>query len=144
MDLFNFIFLFPILFCRHFNLRMKRDTSLFSDEFKVETSNKILDYDTSHIYTGHIYGKLNLKRTLFFNFFLHEEICLFWSIGRCFRKEEINPQEIWIYHEGSLKNEVILGPIFTCTLNTELCIVWLLKGWIFDSIPPNVRFKKKF
>ncbi|PNI74653.1 ADAM10 isoform 11 [Pan troglodytes] len=42
---------------RHFNLRMKRDTSLFSDEFKVETSNKVLDYDTSHIYTGHIYGE---------------------------------------------------------------------------------------
>ena len=46
---------------------MKRDTSLFSDEFKVETSNKVLDYDTSHIYTGHIYGKLNL-RILFFSF----------------------------------------------------------------------------
>lgn len=42
---------------RQFNLRMKRDTSLFSDEFKVETSNKVLDYDTSHIYTGHIYGE---------------------------------------------------------------------------------------
>ncbi|XP_023084412.1 disintegrin and metalloproteinase domain-containing protein 10 [Piliocolobus tephrosceles] len=42
---------------RHFNLRMKRDTSLFSDEFKVETSNKVFDYDTSHIYTGHIYGE---------------------------------------------------------------------------------------
>ncbi|XP_045438123.1 disintegrin and metalloproteinase domain-containing protein 10 isoform X4 [Pipistrellus kuhlii] len=36
---------------------MKRDTSLFSDEFKVETSNQVLDYDTSHIYTGHIYGE---------------------------------------------------------------------------------------
>nr|XP_020024315.1 disintegrin and metalloproteinase domain-containing protein 10-like isoform X2 [Castor canadensis] len=59
---------------RHFNLRMKRDTSLFSDEFKVETSNKVLDYDTSHIYTGHIYGKLKLHRTLFFIFFLHKEM----------------------------------------------------------------------
>ena len=33
----------------------------------METSNAILDYDTSHIYTGHIYGKLNLKRTLIFS-----------------------------------------------------------------------------
>lgn len=48
---------------------MKRDTSLFSDEFKVETSDKVLDYDTSHIYTGHIYGKLNLRRISFFSFF---------------------------------------------------------------------------
>lgn len=54
---------FPVSFCRQFNLRMKRDTSLFSDEFKVETSNKVLDYDTSHIYTGHIYGKLDLYQT---------------------------------------------------------------------------------
>uniref|UniRef100_A0ACB8E5A6 Disintegrin and metalloproteinase domain-containing protein 10 n=1 Tax=Sphaerodactylus townsendi TaxID=933632 RepID=A0ACB8E5A6_9SAUR len=42
---------------RHFNLRMKRDMSLFSDDFKLEMSNKVLDYDTSHIYTGHIYGE---------------------------------------------------------------------------------------
>lgn len=74
LDSLNFIFPFFIPFCRHFNLRMKRDTSLFSDEFKVETSNTVLDYDTSHIYTGHIYGKLNLKRTLFFNIFLHRKI----------------------------------------------------------------------
>lgn len=36
---------------------MKRDTSLFTEDFKVETSNQVIDYDTSHIYTGHIYGK---------------------------------------------------------------------------------------
>lgn len=38
---------------------MKRDTSLFSDDFKVEISNQVIDYDTSHIYTGQIYGKYN-------------------------------------------------------------------------------------
>jgi hypothetical protein len=48
---------------------MKRDTSLFSDEFKVETSNKVLDYDTSHIYTGHIYGKLDFYLTYYLIFF---------------------------------------------------------------------------
>ncbi|XP_061482059.1 disintegrin and metalloproteinase domain-containing protein 10-like [Rhineura floridana] len=36
---------------------MKRDMSLFSDDFKLEMSDKVLDYDTSHIYTGHIYGE---------------------------------------------------------------------------------------
>uniref|UniRef100_A0A9J7Z6Z5 Disintegrin and metalloproteinase domain-containing protein 10 n=1 Tax=Cyprinus carpio carpio TaxID=630221 RepID=A0A9J7Z6Z5_CYPCA len=40
---------------RHFSLRMKRDTRLFSDDFKLEMSGQELDYDTSHIYTGEIY-----------------------------------------------------------------------------------------
>uniref|UniRef100_A0A8C1R0U5 Disintegrin and metalloproteinase domain-containing protein 10 n=1 Tax=Cyprinus carpio TaxID=7962 RepID=A0A8C1R0U5_CYPCA len=42
---------------RHFSLRMKRDTRLFSDDFKLEMSGQELDYDTSHIYTGEIYGE---------------------------------------------------------------------------------------
>ncbi|XP_067298067.1 disintegrin and metalloproteinase domain-containing protein 10 isoform X2 [Pseudorasbora parva] len=42
---------------RHFNLRMKRDTSLFSPDLKVEVSGEELSYDTSHIYTGEIYGE---------------------------------------------------------------------------------------
>ncbi|XP_048013721.1 disintegrin and metalloproteinase domain-containing protein 10-like isoform X1 [Megalobrama amblycephala] len=42
---------------RHFNLRMKRDTRLFSDDFKLEMSGEELEYDTSHIYTGQIYGE---------------------------------------------------------------------------------------
>lgn len=55
---------FTVLFIhfRQFNLRMKRDTSLFSDDFKVEVSNQVIDYDTSHIYTGHIYGKCNTSK----------------------------------------------------------------------------------
>ncbi|KAL2093367.1 hypothetical protein ACEWY4_010679 [Coilia grayii] len=42
---------------RHFNLRMKRDTKLFSNDFKLEMSGEEMDYDTSHIYTGEIYGE---------------------------------------------------------------------------------------
>lgn len=42
---------------RHFNLRMKRDTSLFAPDLKVEVSGEEIPYDTSHIYTGEIYGK---------------------------------------------------------------------------------------
>ncbi|KAG1929652.1 disintegrin and metalloproteinase domain-containing protein 10-like [Pimephales promelas] len=42
---------------RHFNLRMKRDTRLFSEDFKLEMSGGELEYDTSHIYTGEIYGE---------------------------------------------------------------------------------------
>uniref|UniRef100_A0A8C2HWD0 Disintegrin and metalloproteinase domain-containing protein 10 n=1 Tax=Cyprinus carpio TaxID=7962 RepID=A0A8C2HWD0_CYPCA len=40
---------------RHFSLRMKRDTRLFSEDFKLEMSGEQLDYDTSHIYTGELY-----------------------------------------------------------------------------------------
>uniref|UniRef100_A0A8C6TCX2 Disintegrin and metalloproteinase domain-containing protein 10 n=1 Tax=Neogobius melanostomus TaxID=47308 RepID=A0A8C6TCX2_9GOBI len=40
---------------RHFNLRMKRDSSLFSEDLKVEVSGEEIPFDTSHIYTGEIY-----------------------------------------------------------------------------------------
>ncbi|KAL4613367.1 disintegrin and metalloproteinase domain-containing protein 10 [Arapaima gigas] len=42
---------------RHFNLRMKRDVSLFSPNFKLEISGVEVDYDTSHIYTGDLHGE---------------------------------------------------------------------------------------
>uniref|UniRef100_A0AAR2M197 Disintegrin and metalloproteinase domain-containing protein 10 n=1 Tax=Pygocentrus nattereri TaxID=42514 RepID=A0AAR2M197_PYGNA len=42
---------------RHFNLRMRRDTKLFSDDFKLEVSGEEISYDTSHIYTGELYGE---------------------------------------------------------------------------------------
>ncbi|XP_078578762.1 disintegrin and metalloproteinase domain-containing protein 10-like isoform X1 [Branchiostoma floridae x Branchiostoma japonicum] len=41
---------------RHFNLRLKRDTSVFSPDFKLQTENREEDYDTSHIYSGGLYG----------------------------------------------------------------------------------------
>uniref|UniRef100_A0AAX7SZK9 Disintegrin and metalloproteinase domain-containing protein 10 n=1 Tax=Astatotilapia calliptera TaxID=8154 RepID=A0AAX7SZK9_ASTCA len=40
---------------RHFNLRMKRDTTLFSPDLKVDVSGEEIPYDTSHIYTGEIF-----------------------------------------------------------------------------------------
>lgn len=42
---------------RHFNLRMKRDSTLFAQDLKVDVSGEEVPYDTSHIYTGEIYGK---------------------------------------------------------------------------------------
>ncbi|KAI8500598.1 Disintegrin and metalloproteinase domain-containing protein [Branchiostoma belcheri] len=44
---------------RHFNLRLKRDTSIFSPNFKLETEHGEEDYDTSHIYSGGLYGELS-------------------------------------------------------------------------------------
>uniref|UniRef100_A0A8D3CQD6 Disintegrin and metalloproteinase domain-containing protein 10 n=1 Tax=Scophthalmus maximus TaxID=52904 RepID=A0A8D3CQD6_SCOMX len=40
---------------RHFNLRMKRDTTLFAQDLKVDVSGEEIPYDTAHIYTGEIY-----------------------------------------------------------------------------------------
>ncbi|XP_039626154.1 disintegrin and metalloproteinase domain-containing protein 10 isoform X1 [Polypterus senegalus] len=42
---------------RHFNIRMRRDTSVFTQDFKVEMEGEVMDYDTSHIYTGEIFGE---------------------------------------------------------------------------------------
>ncbi|XP_066509117.1 disintegrin and metalloproteinase domain-containing protein 10-like [Hoplias malabaricus] len=42
---------------RHFNLRMKRDTSLFAPDLVVDVSGADTPYDTSHIYTGELYGE---------------------------------------------------------------------------------------
>uniref|UniRef100_A0A7N8YB48 Disintegrin and metalloproteinase domain-containing protein 10 n=1 Tax=Mastacembelus armatus TaxID=205130 RepID=A0A7N8YB48_9TELE len=36
---------------------MKRDTTLFAQDLKVEVSGEEIPYDTSHIYTGEIYGE---------------------------------------------------------------------------------------
>ncbi|XP_077593056.1 disintegrin and metalloproteinase domain-containing protein 10-like [Stigmatopora nigra] len=42
---------------RHFNLRMKRDTTLFAPDMKLDVSGEESTFDTSHIYTGEIYGE---------------------------------------------------------------------------------------
>ncbi|XP_071387753.1 disintegrin and metalloproteinase domain-containing protein 10, partial [Centroberyx affinis] len=42
---------------RHFNLQMKRDTTLFSPDLIVEVSGEKTPVDTSHIYTGEIFGE---------------------------------------------------------------------------------------
>lgn len=36
---------------------MKRDTTLFAQDLKVDVSGQEVPYDTSHIYTGEIYGQ---------------------------------------------------------------------------------------
>lgn len=36
---------------------MKRDTTLFAEDLKVDVSGEEVPYDTSHIYTGELYGE---------------------------------------------------------------------------------------
>uniref|UniRef100_A0A3Q3X175 Disintegrin and metalloproteinase domain-containing protein 10 n=1 Tax=Mola mola TaxID=94237 RepID=A0A3Q3X175_MOLML len=42
---------------RHFNLRMKRDTALFSPDLIIEVAGKEEPIDISHIYSGEIFGE---------------------------------------------------------------------------------------
>ncbi|XP_056267898.1 disintegrin and metalloproteinase domain-containing protein 10 [Pseudoliparis swirei] len=42
---------------RHFNLRMKRDTTLFSPDLIIEVSGEEVSIDTSHIYSGEVFGE---------------------------------------------------------------------------------------
>uniref|UniRef100_A0A665VEE0 Disintegrin and metalloproteinase domain-containing protein 10 n=1 Tax=Echeneis naucrates TaxID=173247 RepID=A0A665VEE0_ECHNA len=42
---------------RHFNLRMKRDTTLFSPDLVIEVSGEETPSDTSHIYSGEVFGE---------------------------------------------------------------------------------------
>lgn len=44
---------------RHFNMRLKRDTSLFSPDLTVDVSGQEASTDTSHIYSGEIFGESN-------------------------------------------------------------------------------------
>ncbi|XP_062417754.1 disintegrin and metalloproteinase domain-containing protein 10 isoform X2 [Pungitius pungitius] len=42
---------------RHFNLKMKRDTTVFSPDLIIEVSGEETPIDTSHIYSGELFGE---------------------------------------------------------------------------------------
>lgn len=44
---------------------MKRDTSLFAQDLKVDISGEEIPYDTSHIYSGELYGEPVFIESLF-------------------------------------------------------------------------------
>lgn len=67
---------------RHFNLRMKRDTSLFAQDLKVDVSGEEIPYDTSHIYTGEIYGTASFCISTFF-FSPNKRVALCFSARSC-------------------------------------------------------------
>ena len=48
---------------RYFNLRMKRDTTIFSPDLIIEISGDETPVDTSHIYSGEIFGKFSCFHT---------------------------------------------------------------------------------
>uniref|UniRef100_A0A8C8HZ56 Disintegrin and metalloproteinase domain-containing protein 10 n=1 Tax=Oncorhynchus tshawytscha TaxID=74940 RepID=A0A8C8HZ56_ONCTS len=93
---------------RHFNLRMKRDTSLFSPDLMVEVSGVEAPYDPSHIYTGEIFGE---KGTLThgsvvdgrFEGFIqtHQGMYYVEPSERYLRDKDV-PYHSVIYHEGDI------------------------------------------
>uniref|UniRef100_A0A673J0G4 Disintegrin and metalloproteinase domain-containing protein 10 n=1 Tax=Sinocyclocheilus rhinocerous TaxID=307959 RepID=A0A673J0G4_9TELE len=98
---------------RHFNLRMKRDTSLFAPDLKVEVSGEEIPYDTSHIYTGEIYGE---KGTLthgsivdgkFEGFIKSHKGTYYVEPSERYLKDQNVPYHSVIYHEDDI-GELIL------------------------------------
>jgi len=56
--------LYRMLLChfREFNLRLRRDTSTFSPDAQLKQSDgSLVDLDVSHIYEGHVVGRLSNK-----------------------------------------------------------------------------------
>uniref|UniRef100_A0A8C1KDL9 Disintegrin and metalloproteinase domain-containing protein 10 n=1 Tax=Cyprinus carpio TaxID=7962 RepID=A0A8C1KDL9_CYPCA len=93
---------------RHFNLRMKRDTSLFAPDLKVEVSGVEIPYDTSHIYTGEIYGE---KGTLthgsivdgkFEGFIKSHQGTYYVEPSERYLKDQNVPYHSVIYHEDDI------------------------------------------
>ncbi|XP_073692308.1 disintegrin and metalloproteinase domain-containing protein 10 isoform X2 [Garra rufa] len=93
---------------RHFNLRMKRDTSLFAPDLKVEVSGVEIPYDTSHIYTGEIYGE---KGTLthgsimdgkFEGFIKSHQGTYYVEPSERYLKDQNVPYHSIIYHEDDI------------------------------------------
>ncbi|KAK2913794.1 hypothetical protein Q8A67_002193 [Cirrhinus molitorella] len=93
---------------RHFNLRMKRDTSLFAPDLRVEVSGVEIPYDTSHIYTGEIYGE---KGTLthgsivdgkFEGFIKSHQGTYYVEPSERYLKDQNVPYHSIIYHEDDI------------------------------------------
>ncbi|XP_046696079.1 disintegrin and metalloproteinase domain-containing protein 10 isoform X2 [Silurus meridionalis] len=93
---------------RHFNLRLKRDTSLFAPDLKVEVSGDETPIDTSHIYSGEIFGE---KGTLThgsivdgkFEGFIqsHKGTYYVEPAERYFRERDVSYHSV-IYHEDDI------------------------------------------
>ncbi|KAG7468023.1 hypothetical protein MATL_G00138470 [Megalops atlanticus] len=105
---------------RHFNLRMKRDTTLFAPDFKLEMSGEEIHYDTSHIYTGEIFGE---KGTLthgsivdgkFEGFIQTRQGTYYMEPADRYLKDKDVPYHSVIYHEDDIDYPHKYGPEGGC------------------------------
>ncbi|XP_036440285.1 disintegrin and metalloproteinase domain-containing protein 10 [Colossoma macropomum] len=93
---------------RHFNLRMKRDTSLFAPDLKVEISGEETPYDTSHIYTGELFGEEgslthgSIVDGKFEGFIQSYQGTYYVEPAERYLKDRDVPYHSVIYHEGDI------------------------------------------
>lgn len=104
---------------RHFNLWMKRDTSLFPPDLIIEVSGEEIPIDTSHIYSGEIFGKSSCFHT-----------------PQPGRKHSFLKQHFFKF---KLKACIITAHCITPTLSLTSSLDWLLrdfnKGQCFHQLP---------
>ncbi|XP_072527398.1 disintegrin and metalloproteinase domain-containing protein 10 [Salminus brasiliensis] len=93
---------------RHFNLRMKRDVSLFDPDLKVEISGVETPYDTSHIYTGELFGEKgslthgSIVDGKFEGFIQSHQGTYYVEPAERYLKEQNVPYHSVIYHENDI------------------------------------------
>uniref|UniRef100_A0A667Y7H4 Disintegrin and metalloproteinase domain-containing protein 10 n=1 Tax=Myripristis murdjan TaxID=586833 RepID=A0A667Y7H4_9TELE len=99
---------------RHFNLRMRRDTALFSPDLVVEVSGEETPFDTSHIYTGEVFGE---KGTLthgsvldgrFEGFIVTHQGTYYVEPSERYLKDKEVPFHSVIYHEDDISKYLLL------------------------------------
>uniref|UniRef100_A0A8C7LEQ5 Disintegrin and metalloproteinase domain-containing protein 10 n=1 Tax=Oncorhynchus kisutch TaxID=8019 RepID=A0A8C7LEQ5_ONCKI len=128
---------------RHFNLRMKRDTSLFSPDLKVEISGVEAPYDPSHIYTGEIFGE---KGTLThgsvvdgrFEGFIqtHQGMYYVEPSERYLRDKDV-PYHSVIYHEGDINYPHKYGSEGGCADHSVFERMKKYQSWALFFQPPR-------
>uniref|UniRef100_V9KFZ3 Disintegrin and metalloproteinase domain-containing protein 10 n=3 Tax=Callorhinchus milii TaxID=7868 RepID=V9KFZ3_CALMI len=105
---------------RYFNLKMKRDTSLFTDDFILEESGEKINYDTSHIYTGEIYGEKgslshgSILDGRFEGFVQTHQGTFYVEPAERYIKDRKLPFHSVIYHENDIKYPHKYGPEGGC------------------------------
>lgn len=105
---------------RHFNLRMRRDTRLFADDFKLEVSGQEMDYDTSHIYSGEIYGEQgtlthgSVQDGRFEGFILTHRGTFYVEPVERYLQDKNVPFHSVIYHEDDIDYPHKYGPAGGC------------------------------
>uniref|UniRef100_A0A672NW75 Disintegrin and metalloproteinase domain-containing protein 10 n=1 Tax=Sinocyclocheilus grahami TaxID=75366 RepID=A0A672NW75_SINGR len=122
---------------RHFNLRMKRDTSLFAPDLKVEVSGEEIPYDTSHIYTGEIYGEKgslthgSIVDGKFEGFIKSHKGTYYVEPSERYLKDQNVPYHSVIYHEDDIGELILHCNDLHHILNHHLFnILWILLDYI--------------
>ncbi|KAJ8391599.1 hypothetical protein AAFF_G00087400, partial [Aldrovandia affinis] len=105
---------------RYFDLRMKRDTTMFAQDFKLEMSGEETPYDTSHIYTGEIYGEKgslshgSVVDGRFEGFVRTQQGTYYVEPAERYLKDRDVPFHSVIYHEGDIDYPHKYGPEGGC------------------------------